>query len=133
MKKIHGRRLDPAAVDGGLFRDRYLPVPDEAPEVIDTDEIDESHGVADALHPPVVLRLPQHLPAVMRVAPALAGRAEVVRGNTCDREGTPFRVQVEELPVRPDIGTVTVHVDGYVADEAHAMFAGVVLHGGPLP
>ena len=109
-------RLDPLAVDGGLFFGGDGPVGFEAAEVVEADDVVEGVGAADAVDPPVEAALVQDIPAIERIAPALAGRAEVVGRHAGDADGREVFVELEEIGMGPDVGAVEGDEDGDVAD-----------------
>ena len=89
----------------------HLPVGREAPEVVDPDDVCEPEVLAEALDPPAVAVLREDVPAVERVPPELARRAEVVGRHPGDGLGPPVRVHREEAAVRPDVGAAGSDVD----------------------
>src|SRR5438477_507213 len=66
---------------------RDLPVPGEADEVIEAHGIESGEGVRESLQPPAEPGPLDLLPVIERVAPALAGAAEVVRRDAGDDRG----------------------------------------------
>ena len=60
-------------------------------------------------------------PVVERVAPALAGPAEVVRRHAGDGRRPAVAVEQEQLRVRPDVGRVGGDEDRQVADQPDAL------------
>ena len=67
------------------------------------------------------------VPAVQRVAPALAGGAEVV-GRHAGHHGRPaVRVELEQLGPRPDVGALVGDEDRHVADDLDAALVGIGL------
>src|SRR6185503_6555923 len=111
--------LDPLADDGALLRGRYPPVSREAAEVVDAYAVGELQAAAQAVDPPRVTVGRHALPAVERVAPALAGGAEVVRRHAGDVERPAALVEVEQLLMRPHVGAVVRDVDRQVAEQPH--------------
>ncbi len=132
-EKFRAGAFDPLAVDGGLFFRGDGPVGLEAAEVVEADDVVHGVGAADAIDPPVAVVLEQHIPAIERVAPALAGLAEVVGRNAGDADGREIGVKLEEVGVSPDIGAVVGDKDGDIADEADGAVAAVMAQGLPLP
>ncbi len=88
--------------------------------------------MADAPHPPGVVVLRQTIPVIERVAPELAVRRKAVRRAARDLDRLQVLVQLEELGVTPDVGTVERHVDGDVTDDVHAVLVRVVAQFLPL-
>ena len=59
-------------------------------------------------------------PVVERVAPELAGGAEVVGRHAGDGQRPAVVVELEQLLVGPDVGAVEGDEDRHVADDLHA-------------
>src|SRR6185437_8767101 len=104
LEKLVAGGLDPLTVDGGLFVSGDGPVGLEAAEVVEADHVIEREGAADARNPPVETTLPKFAPAVERIAPALAAGRKVVGRDTGDPKHMAFRIKLEELRMRPDVG-----------------------------
>ena len=83
-----------------------LPVGFEATEVIDAHDIAAFEHRSEAGNPPLVTVSRVFIPLVQWVAPTLTGLAEVVGRNPGDMPQLTVRVQVEQMLVGPDIGTV---------------------------
>ena len=131
-KKRRPGPLHPAAVDRGRRVPRHLPVRLEAAEVVEAHEVHEGEHGAEAVDPPRVAGAGERVPAVERVAPELAGGAEVV-GRHAGLERRPaVGGEVEELGVGPDVGAVVGHEDRDVAHDADAALAGLPAHVRPL-
>ncbi len=71
---------------GGFFRGNF-PVVGKAAEVVDPNNVVELKGAAESFDPPREATLLMNIPAIKRIAPALACGAEVVGGNTGDCGG----------------------------------------------
>ena len=71
-------------------------------------------------------------PVKDRVAPALAGLAEIIRRYSGHENGPLGAVELEQFGMGPDIGAVLGHVDGQVADELHVVLPAVAAQGPPL-
>ena len=91
--------------------------------MIEANGVVEGQAAADAGDPPVEAALAQHAPLVERVAPALAGRGEVVGRDAGDADRAALLVKLEDLGVGPDVGAVVVDEDGDVAEDADASLA----------
>src|SRR5690606_18252509 len=96
--------LDPAAPHGRRLVGGDLPVGGEAAEVVDTHDVDLRQRAPQPRDPPRVAARLVHVPAVERVAPALAGGREVVWRHAGDHRRAAVVVEVEQLRVRPDVG-----------------------------
>ena len=73
------RPLAPRAVNGGSFGARHFPVGLEASEMIDAHDVHQFVEFGEALLPPAVVVRLHGGPVVLRVAPQLAGFAEIIR------------------------------------------------------
>ena len=84
-------------------------------------EVHQLQRAAQARDPPGETARGMHLPAVERIAPQLAGRAEIIRRHAGDDGGPARLVEVKQLPVRPDVGAVLGDEDRDVADDLEAL------------
>src|SRR2546428_458217 len=123
--------LPPSALDRRLLSRRDLPVGLEPAEVVEADEVHEPERGAEALDPPRVAGPVHLLPAVERVAPELAGGAEVIGRHAGHERRRPVGLELEQLGVRPHVRAVAGHEDRDVAHDRHLPLAAVVLQ--PLP
>jgi hypothetical protein len=87
---------------------------------------------AQARGPPREAVLAHALPAVERVAPELAGLAEVVGRDAGDRARAKLLVEVEQLGVRPHVRAVERDVDRRVAEDRTSLLARRVVQRLPL-
>src|ERR1700690_2957082 len=125
--------LDPFSVHRGGLAAGNFPVSFEAAEVVEPDHIEERERSAEAIDPPLVSGRGEHIPAINRISPGLAGGAEVVGRNAGNDGRRAVRVEVKEIGMRPDVGAVMRDVDGNVAHEADAAILTVRLEAIPLP
>ncbi len=63
-------------------------------------------------------RRSEHVPAVERIAPALAGGREVVGRHAGDADRLQILVELEDLRVNPHVGRIHVDEDGHVAQDS---------------
>lgn len=133
VEEVHRRDVHPPAVHGGLFLRRHLPIGDQPPEMVEPDPVEQGQVPVQPIGPPVETPLPEHVPPVNGVAPQLAGGAEIVGRDPGHGRGTVVFIQLEQLPVRPDVRAVMVDVDGDVAQDLDLPAVGIGLEGGPLP
>src|SRR5581483_11425303 len=82
---------------------------------------------AEPVDPPRVAAVLQLVPAVNRIAPQLAGRAEVIGRYARHDVGS------KQLGMTHHIGTVARHVDGQIAHDANPTLPAVLVQRGPLP
>src|SRR5690606_31318030 len=83
--------------------------------------------------PPAPVLRPVGLPVVDRVAPALAGRTEVVRRDAGHPGAAAVGLEREEFAMRPDVGAVAGDEDRRIADHPDAATLGMGVQGRPLP
>src|SRR5206468_6549584 len=98
--------LHPAAMSGGRFTGRDLPVALEAAEMIEADQVHHVERGAYAVDPPAVAIAREGVPLVYRVTPELAGRAEVIGWDTGDRCRFAVVIETKILRVRPYVGAI---------------------------
>ncbi len=132
LEEPRARPGDPAPVDRRPLARRDLPVVLEAAEVVDPREVVERQRQPQPRDPPAVAVARHHVPAVERVAPVLAGRAEVVRRHPRDDRGPVGLVQGEEVRVGPDVGAVVGDEDRQIADDADLPLARRPAHRLPV-
>src|SRR5437588_10568792 len=109
------------------------PVAGEAAKVIEAQDVDQAERRAQTVDPPGVAGGGEDVPTVERVAPQLAGGAEVVGRHPCHERRPAVRRQVEQLAMRPAVGAVLRREDGRIADDADATLRSVLLERYPLP
>ena len=121
------------SVHGGFFAAGNRPVGFKATEVVDTNQIDVFEDGFEALDPPFKAVFCQHVPVVNRVAPELAGFAEVVRRNARHFSGLAgVGIETEDFGVSPNVGAIVRDIDGDIAEDFDAPRVGVLLEGCPL-
>ena len=120
------------AVDGGGYAGRDFPELSEAAEVVETNVVAVLRGRAQACHPPRITLLLHHVPAVERISPALARRAEEVWGYSRDDLGIAISIEPEQLRMHPDVGAVVINEDRDVAHDADRTLGAIVAQGTPL-
>ena len=122
----------PFAADGIFCTEGNFPIGFKAAEVVDTQDIHVAQGFCDTADPPCKFCFFMLFPVIERVAPQLAGFAEIIGGNTCDAQREAFAVQTEQLLVCPYVSTVIGYEDRCVADDGDAFFVGIGFHCLPL-
>src|SRR5205823_6340042 len=123
---------NPAAVNCGELACLDFPVCGEAAEVIDAHHVGEAERGANARHPPSISRVAQDIPAIKRIAPTLSRLAEIVGWNAGDDGGRARFVELEELAIGPNVGTVRSDVDRHVAHNVDVALVGGAADGSPL-
>ena len=109
-----------------------LPGGLEPPEMVDAHDVHDRQRALDPLDPPAVAVLRHHVPAVVRIAPALPGFREVVRRHAGDHGGVAFAIQFELIGPRPHVRAVLGYEDRDVADDLDTQFVGALLQRAPL-
>src|ERR1700676_5629291 len=103
----------------GWFARRYLPELRKSAEMIEANVVEIVRDPAHPLDPPrISLRL-HNVPAIKRMAPALAVLTEKIRRHASDDFGIEVGVQTKQIGVSPDTGAVEIHQDRDVAHDAN--------------
>lgn len=100
--------------------------------MVDADEIKKLPRRANPLHPEPEVLARQRVPVVQGIPPELTGLREVVGRDPGHNGRTAIRVQLEQLPVGPDIGAVRCGEDGQVPDDANTEARCLRAQGFPL-
>ena len=100
--------------------------------MVEAHDVVDFHGAADALDPPLETALGEHIPAIERIAPALAGRGKVVGWHAGYADRFQFLVELEEFRMNPDVGRIHVDEDGHVAKDAYRTACSSLLEKVPL-
>ena len=120
------------AVARGRLAGRDGVVVRKADEMVDAQQVEQFARGAQATDPPGEVCRLVAVPAVERVAPALAVGLKVVRRHAGDADRAAVLVQLEQLRVEPDVGGVLRDVDRHVAHQLDAVRARVVVQRAPL-
>src|ERR1700756_2323256 len=78
IEEFISRAVDPAAMNCGWLVGRDLPKLRKATEMIEPDKVAGLGGRSQALYPPLISGRANCLPVVKRIAPSLAGCAEII-------------------------------------------------------
>ena len=132
FEKLRARTLGPAAVDRGGFSRRHFPKSFKASEVIQPHHVHHPECRAQPFDPPFVSGGLHAIPAVDRIPPKLAVRAEVIGRNTGHLGGPAIGIQLEQIAVRPYVGAIVRHVDWNVAHHLNAARVTIILQFIPL-
>ncbi len=100
--------------------------------MIQPDHIHHFKCRAKSIQPPAVTVLGQRVPAINRIAPQLAGLAEIIRRHAGDHRGIALRVQLKILPIGPDVGAVVRDINRQVAHDPDAALARIFAQLSPL-
>src|SRR5258708_18113761 len=103
----------------GWFACRNLPELGKSAKMIEADVVKIVRGPAHAVDPPRISLLPHHVPAIERIAPALAVCTEKIRRHASYDLGIKVGVQTIQIGVGPDIGAVEIYEDCDVAHDAN--------------
>src|SRR6202158_2007913 len=116
----------------GWFVCRDFPVLRKSAEMIEADIVKIVRDPTHPLDPPgIALRL-HHVPAIKRMAPALAVCTEKIWGHAGDDLGIEVGVQTKQIGVGPDIGAVKIYKDRDVAHNANRTLRAVGAERLPL-
>src|SRR5205085_11876255 len=77
-EQLAARHLDPVAALGSRVTGRNFPAGGKATEVIYADDVNRSERRAQTIFPPLITAFAVPRPVVDRIAPELAGLAEVI-------------------------------------------------------
>mmetsp|Transcript_57671 Transcript_57671/g.135803 ORF Transcript_57671/g.135803 Transcript_57671/m.135803 type:complete len:460 (-) Transcript_57671:536-1915(-) len=99
----------------------------KAAEVVDAEDIRLAECALHARRPPGVVLGGHPVPAVQRVAPALAQRPEVIGRHASDDGGLEVVIEVVQVRARPAVGTVVRDEDRQVTHDVHATRVGIGL------
>src|SRR3979490_1124409 len=107
--------MDPAAMNRGWFACGNLPVLRKSAEMIDANVVKTMRDPSHAVDPPrISLRL-HHVPAIKRMAPALAVLTEKIRRHAGADFGIEVGVQTKQIGMSQDVGAVKIDKDRNVA------------------
>ncbi len=132
LEQRHARRLHPAAADGRGLVGGDFPAALETAEMIDAHPVHQLEGGAQPRDPPGKPFGLVRRPAVMRVAPALAGGGKIVGRHPGHNGGVAAGVELEQVGPGPYIGAVERNENRHVAHQPHAFVVGVGAQRGPL-
>src|SRR5260221_6217895 len=111
--------VHPAAMNRGWFVCRNLPELGKSAEMIEADVVKIVRGPAHAVDPPRISLLLHHVPAIKRIAPALAVCTEKIRRHASDDFRIKVGAQTIQIGVGPAIGAVEIYEDRDVANDAN--------------
>src|SRR5438034_10987829 len=94
-----------------------FPIAFKAAEVIQADNVTSMKGPGHPFDPPVVAQRLNHVPAVKRISPTLAGNAEGVRGHARNQGWLKIIVKIKQSTIAPSVGAVIVHKDRDIAND----------------
>src|SRR6266403_2681035 len=101
--------------------------------MIEADVVKIVRDPAHPLDPPRLSLLLHHVPAIERVAPALAVFTEKIWRHAGDDLGIEVGVQTIQIGVGPDVGAVEIHKDRDVAHDANRMLRAMGSKSLPRP
>src|SRR5208283_3928669 len=100
--------------------------------MIETDVIEIERCPAQPIDPPGIAPFFHHVPAIERIAPALAFLAEEIRRHSSNDLGLKFRIEAEKIRMSPDVGAVEVDKDSEIACHANGTLRAVATQRPPL-
>src|SRR5713101_218356 len=107
------------------FARRNLPELGEPAEMIEADIVKIVRDPAHPVDPPRISLLLHHVPAIKRIAPALAVCAEKIRRHAGDDFGIEFGIQAKQIGMSPDIGAIEIYEDRDVAHDPNRMLRAI--------
>ena len=119
VEEIRLRAVEPLPFFGGLRFGGHGPVGGKSAEVVDAHGVKQLKARAEAIHPPTVAVFFHLCPVIKRVAPLLAELAEIIRWHARHVLRLAVLCQVEQMAVRPHVGTVSRNVHRQIADDLH--------------
>ena len=126
------RPLDPMPVDRRLRLSINRPIGLEGAEMVDADDVHLLVQFLKAPLPPRILLGLHGLPVILRIAPELPIRSEVVRRHPRYRARRTILIEIEKLLMRPRIRAVLCHKDGHIAEDLNPLLPRVVMQAIPL-
>jgi len=100
--------------------------------MVEPDDVHQGECGLDTLNPPGIAILRHQVPAIERVAPELAGGAEVVRRHTGSQRRLAAFVEIEQLGMQPHCSAIECNEYGHVAEKPDAAVVAILLEPGPL-
>ena len=132
VEQVHAGTLLPVAVLGTALVGRDGEVLVKATEMVDADHIIQLEGMPHTGDPPLIAGGLVEIPAVQGIAPDLAVLGKGIGGAACDGGGLIVLIQLEQLGMGPDIGTVGRNVDGDIAHDLDVLVVGILFKPCPL-
>src|SRR5262249_49611502 len=108
------------------------PSAGEAQEMIDANGIEQLEHPREPPQPPGKPRLFVSGPIILGMAPHLSLPIEAIGWITRDPSGLTASIQLQELALAPNVGTVVSDKDGQVADQSEPAPVGVFAQRSPL-
>src|SRR6266849_443177 len=102
-----------------------LPKLREPAEMVEADVVKIMRHPAHPVDPPCISPLLHHVPAIKRIAPALAVCAEKIRRHAGDDFGIEFGIQAKQIGMSPDIGAIEIYEDRDVAHDPNRMLRAI--------
>ena len=93
--------------------------------MIEPDVVKIARQPAHAVDPPPISLFLHHIPAIKRIAPALAAFAEKIRRYASNNFGIERGVQTKQIGMRPHIGAVKIHKDSDITHYADRMLSAI--------
>src|SRR5271154_3589706 len=102
-----------------------LPVLSETAKMIETDVVKVVRSPAHSVDPPRISLLFHDIPAIKGMSPALSVLAEKIGRHAGNNFRIEFGIQIEQIGMSPDVGTVEIHEDRNVAHHANRMLRAI--------
>ena len=89
--------------------------------MVDTDDIVKLFAFGNPADPPVISGLFVQRPVIQGIAPYLSCSRKSVRRNARDHADLPSFIQLEQVSVGPEIGTVCGNINGDIPDDRNTL------------
>ena len=133
LEEVGARARNPTAVDRRRFTCGHFPVRFEPAEMIEPHYVHLFEARDKPVQPPAIAALLQRFPIVERIAPELAGGAEIVRRHSGDDGRLAMLVEIKQIGVGPDVGRIARDENRQVSDQLDTVLVRVALQIAPLP
>ena len=133
VKELQAGTFEPFAVNCGFRVAVNRPIRLEGAEMIDAHNVNKLINPLETQLPPLVMRRRHLRPIVLRIAPKLTRRAEIIGRNSRDFFGTTFLVKLKFLLISPRVRAVSRNEYRHVAHNLNPAFKGVFVKFVPLP
>ena len=100
--------------------------------MINTDHIKQSAAVPDPVKPELIIIFFEIIPVINGISPSLSCGAEIVRRNSCNKDGTAVCIQKEVVLTCPHIHRIHSHIKGHVSHNPDPSVIGSFFYCHPL-
>ena len=100
--------------------------------MINTDHIKQFAAVSDPVNPELIIILFEIIPVINRISPSLTCDAEIVRGNSCNKNRASVCIQKEVTLAGPHIHRIHTHIKGHISHNTDSCVISRFFHCHPL-